>query len=41
MANAIRSTPTIHWKYEENIVMKFMYTLENILDGGSKFQFSN
>ena len=38
MANAIRSTPAIHLKWcEQNIVIQFMYTLNDILDEGSKF----
>ena len=40
MANAIRSTPAIHWKCEQNIVRKFMCPLDDILDEGSKFQYS-
>ena len=42
MANAIRSTPAIHWKCEQNIVRKFMCTLslDDILDKGSKFQYN-
>ena len=38
MTNAIRSMPTIHSKCEQNIVKKFMYTLDDILDDSSKFQ---
>ena len=38
MANAIRSTPAIHWKWEEIIATKFMYTPDDILDEGSTFQ---
>ena len=38
MANAIRNIPAINWKYEKNIVTKFMYTLNDILDEGWKFQ---
>ena len=38
MANAIRSTPAIHLEWcEQNIVIQFMYTLNDILDEGSKF----
>ena len=40
MANAIRSTPAIHKKCEQNIVRKFMCTLDVMLDEGSKFQYS-
>ena len=42
MANAIRSTPAILLKCEQNIVRKFMCTLslDDILDEGSKFQYS-
>ena len=40
MANAIRSTPAIHWNCEQNIVRKFMCPLDDILDEGSKFQYS-
>ena len=44
MANAIRSTPAIHWKCEQNIVAKCMYTAQgillmvDILDDSLKFQ---
>ena len=41
MANAIRSTPAINQKCEQSIIhniTKFMYTLVDILDEGSKFQ---
>ena len=38
MANAIRSTPAIHWNSEQNILTKFMFTPNDILDESSKFQ---
>ena len=38
MANTMRSTPAIHKNCEQNIVTKLMYTLDEILDEGAKFQ---